>query len=96
MELEGVLEEAVKSPVGRRSFLRLTALRTPNGDLDRDEVGRIRVRLAGGQGSHQTAPLAACDALGVIAEEVGDLQAGAGIRLHPLSRATRRVATPNG
>lgn len=96
VELEGVLVEAVKSPVGRRSFLRLTALRTPNGDLDRDEVGRIRVRLAGGQGSHQTAPLAACDALGVIAEEVGDLQAGAGIRLHPLSRATRRVATPNG
>lgn len=94
--LEGVLEEAVKSPVGRRSFLRLTALRTPDGDLDRDEVGRIRVRLAGGQGSHQTAPLAACDALGVIAEEVGDLEAGRSIRLHPLWRATRRVATPNG
>jgi len=96
MEVEGVLEEAVKSPVGRRSFLRLTALRTPNGDLACDQAGRIRVRLAGGQGSHQTAPLAKCDALGVIDEEVGDLQAGTSIRLHPLSRATRRVATPNG
>lgn len=95
VELEGVLEEAVKSPVGRRSFLRLAALRTPNGDLDRDQAGRIRVRLAGGQGSHQTAPLAACDALGVILEEVGELQAGTGIRLHPLSRATRRIASSN-
>jgi len=96
VELEGVLEEAVQSPIGRRAFVRLTALRTPSGDLDRDTVGRIRVRLAGGQGSHQTAPLAACDALGVIPEEVGALAAGAGIRLHPLSRAARRVASPKG
>ncbi|MFZ9269454.1 MAG: hypothetical protein ACO232_05020, partial [Candidatus Limnocylindrus sp.] len=64
--------------------------------LDRDSAGRIRVRLAGGQGSHQTAPLAACDALGVVPEEVGSLAVGAAIRLHPLSRAVRRVAPPKG
>ncbi|MEY2731461.1 MAG: hypothetical protein RLZZ588_186 [Chloroflexota bacterium] len=96
VELEGVLEEEVQSPIGRRSFLRLAALRTSSGDLDRDSAGRIRVRLAGGQGSHQTAPLAACDALGVVPEEVGSLAVGAAIRLHPLSRAVRRVAPPKG
>ena len=96
LELEGLLEEPVQSPIGRRSFLRMTALRTPGGDFARDAAGRIRVRLAGGQGSHQTASLATCDALGVIPEEVGSLAAGAVILLHPLSRATRRVAPPRG
>lgn len=88
---EGVLREAVRSPVGRRAYLRLEALRTSTGDLDRDDAGRIRVRTAGGQGSHQTAALAWCDALGVIPEEIGDLPVGAGIRLHLLPRAFRRI-----
>jgi len=96
MELDGVLEESVQSPIGRRSFLRLSAVRTPSGDLDRDAEGRVRVRLAGGQGSHQTAPLATCDALGVIPEEVGTLAAGAKILLHPLPRAARRITASNG
>lgn len=96
LAVDGVLEEAVESPVGRRSFIRLAALRSPNGDLERDSSGRIRVRLAGGQGSHQTATLAECDALGIIPEEVGSLVKGATIRLRPLSRSFRRVVPSNG
>jgi len=87
----GVMETTVQSPVGRRSFLRLSAVRNADGEPLRDDVGRLRVRLAGGQGSHQASVLAETDYLGVVPEAIGELAAGSTIELHPLSRAARRI-----
>jgi molybdopterin molybdotransferase len=63
------LTEAVTSPDGRRSFLRGIVERTPEG--------RVVARSAGGQGSHQMAALAACNALLVVSEEQTRLEPGA-------------------
>ena len=92
----GLLEERVESPLGRRSFLRLAALRGNDGAPLRDPAGRVRVQLAGEQGSHQASVLARTDYLGVVPEEVGEYAAGAQIELHPLPRASRRITTANG
>ncbi len=63
------VSEAMTSPAGRRSFLR--------GIVERHQDGRLLARLAGHQGSHQMAALAACNALLIVPEdqtrvEVGD------------------------
>lgn len=92
----GLLEEHVESPLGRRSFLRLAALRDEGGAPLRDPAGRVRVRLAGEQGSHQVSVLARTDYLGVVPEEIVKYAAGAEIELHPLPRASRRITAPNG
>ena len=92
----GLLEEHVESPLGRRSFLRLAALRDEDGAPLHDPSGRVRVRLAGEQGSHQVSVLARTDYLGVVPEEVGEYAAGEAIELHPLPRASRRITAPNG
>ncbi|MEI6271105.1 MAG: molybdopterin-binding protein, partial [Chloroflexota bacterium] len=92
----GLLEERVESPLGRRSFLRLAALRDEGGAPLRDHAGRVRVRLAGEQGSHQVSVLARTDYLGVVPEEIGEYAAGEEIALHPLPRASRRITAPNG
>ena len=92
----GLLEEHVESPLGRRSFLRLAALRDEGGAPLRDPAGRVRVRLAGEQGSHQVSVLARTDYLGVVPEEIVEYAAGAEIELHPLPRASRRITAPNG
>ena len=83
----GVLEEAVTKAVGRRAFLRVSALRDPvSGAPIRDVAGRVRVRLAGGQESHQLAALAAADSLAVVPESVTGLPVGAGVDLWWLDR----------
>jgi molybdopterin molybdotransferase len=83
----GVLEEPVTKAVGRRAFLRVAALRDPrSGAPIRDAAGRVRVRLAGGQESHQLAALAAADSLAVVPESVTGLPAGAGVELWWLDR----------
>lgn len=92
----GLLEGRVESPLGRRSFLRLAALRDKDGAPLHDALGRVRVRLAGEQGSHQVSVLARTDYLGVVPEEVGEYAAGEEIELHPLPRASRRIPAPNG
>ena len=92
----GLLEEHVESPLGRRSFLRLAALRDEGGAPLRDPAGRVRVRLAGEQGGHQVSVLARTDYLGVVPEEIVEYAAGAEIELHPLPRASRRITAPNG
>ena len=53
----------------------------------RDELGRVPVRLAGGQGSHVISALAAADALAVIPEAHDQLPAGAEVELWWLDRA---------
>jgi molybdopterin molybdotransferase len=80
----GVLLEAVSKSPGRRGFQRVIAEREVDGSPARDERGRVRVHLAGGQagqGSHVISALAAADALAVIPEEHDRLEAGAGVEL---------------
>ena len=82
-----VLGEAVTKSHGRRAFLRVEAEWDDDGAPLRDERGRIRVRLAGGQGSHVISALAAADALAVIPEATDSLPAGAEVALWWLDRA---------
>jgi molybdopterin molybdotransferase len=80
----GVLEEPVSKSPGRRGFVRVIAGRDADGSPSRDDAGRVRVRLAGGQagqGSHMISALAAADALAVIPEEHDRLDAGAAVQL---------------
>ena len=82
----GVLEEAVSKSPGRRGFQRVAALRGDDGSPSRDAKGRVRVRLAGGQGSHVMSALAAADALAVVPESVDSLPAGAEVEIRWLYR----------
>ena len=63
---------------------------TFNADADgtplRDGRGRLRVRLAGGQGSHVLSALAAADALAVIPEPLERADAGTEVELRWLDR----------
>jgi len=81
-----VLGEPVTKSHGRRAYLRVVAERdgaTPR----RDERGRVRVRLAGGQGSHVLSALAAADALAVVPEDDDALPAGAEVEMWWLDRS---------
>jgi molybdopterin molybdotransferase len=67
-QITAEMTETVASPAGRRSFLR--------GIVERTADGRVVARSAGGQGSHQMAALAACNALLVVPEDVTRIDAG--------------------
>jgi molybdopterin molybdotransferase len=82
-----VLDEPVTKSAGRRAFLRVEAYRDAHGTPLRDDRGRVRARLAGGQGSHVISALAAADALAVIPEAHDSLPAGAEVALWWLDRA---------
>ncbi len=81
-----VLEEPVTKSVGRRGYQRVTALRASDGSALRDAAGCVRVRLAGGQGSHVLSALAAADALAVIPEPFEHARAGTEVELLWLDR----------
>jgi molybdopterin molybdotransferase len=81
-----VLEEPVSKSPGRRGYQRVTALRAPDGSPERDDAGRVRVRLAGGQGSHVISALAAADALAVVPEPIERAEAGTEVELRWLDR----------
>jgi len=81
-----VLEEPVSKSQGRRGFQRVVALRADDGSPVRDASGRVRVRLAGGQGSHVLSALAAADALAVIPEPLERADAGLEVELRWLDR----------
>ena len=72
------------------------SLRDATGSPILDRFGRVRVRLAGQQGSHQVSVLARTDYLGVVPEPLVGYAAGDEIELHPLPRASHRVVVPNG
>jgi len=76
-----VLEQPVTKSHGRRAFLRVEAQRDDDGAPLRDERGRVRVRLAGGQGSHVISALVAADALAIVPEADDSLPAGAEVAL---------------
>ena len=74
-----VLLDEVRTATGRRAFLRVTVERDPDGAPERDDLGRVRVRLShgpAGQGSHVLSALAAADALAVVPESVETHPAG--------------------
>jgi molybdopterin molybdotransferase len=82
-----VLAEPVTKGRGRRAFLRVTADRDDDGGPQRDDRGRVRVHLAGGQGSHVLSALAAADALAIIPEANDTLPAGADVAIWWLDTA---------
>ena len=81
-----VLTEAVTKSPGRRGFLRASVERDATGLPVRDDRGRVRVGLAGGQGSHVLSALAAADSLVVVPEADDALPAGAEVTLWWLDR----------
>lgn len=82
-----VIEQPVTKSHGRRAYLRVQALRHDDGAPLRDERGRVRVQLAGGQGSHVISALAAADALAIVPEADDSLPAGAEVALWWLDTA---------
>jgi molybdopterin molybdotransferase len=77
-----ILLDAVTKDAGRRAFIRVVADRDPTTRTPiRDEMGRVRVRLAGGQGSHVLSALAAAEALAVIPEDGPTRPAGSAVDL---------------
>jgi molybdopterin molybdotransferase len=76
-----VLGEAVSKGHGRRAYLRVRAQRDDGGAPVRDEHGRVKVGLAGGQGSHVISALAGADALAIVPEADDSLPAGAEVAL---------------
>jgi molybdopterin molybdotransferase len=85
-----VLAEDVTKSHGRRGFVRVTVERDEGGSPRRDDRGRVRAHLAGGQGgqgSHVLSALATADALAVIPEADDALPAGAQVDLWWLDRA---------
>jgi molybdopterin molybdotransferase len=81
------LLEPVRKGHGRRAFIRVIAERDDAGTPLRDEDGRVKVRLAGGQGSHVISALAKADALAIIPEADDELPAGAPVALWWLDEA---------
>ena len=61
-------------------------MRDADGLPVRDGKGRVRVRLAGGQGSHVLSALAAADALAVIPEPIETAEAGSEVEIRWLDR----------
>jgi molybdopterin molybdotransferase len=71
-----ILEDATRTSTGRRAYLRAVAVRDEAGAPLRDGVGRLRVRLAGGQGSHVLSALARSDGLAIVPAEVEHVAPG--------------------
>ncbi|MFN8629111.1 MAG: hypothetical protein U0838_01955 [Chloroflexota bacterium] len=81
-----VLEEPVAQEPGPARHAAGDGAPQPDGSPMRDEQGRVRVRLAGGQGSHQLAALAAADALAAVPEPLAVAEAGTEPELRWLDR----------
>jgi len=76
-----VTEDGLVKAVGRRGYLRVVVARDDRGAPIRDGEGRLRVRLAGGQGSHVLSAMTAADALAVVPESVEHLEPGAEVEI---------------
>jgi molybdopterin molybdotransferase len=73
--------ETLPSPEGRRSYLR--------GIVERLPDGRLTARLAGRQGSHQMAALAACNAFLIVPEDQTRVEVGERVLAQLLERRGR-------
>lgn len=75
----GVLLDPVTKSRGRRAYVRVVAERDASGAPRRDDVGRVLLRLAGGQrgqGSHVLSALALAEGLAAVSEALVDAPAG--------------------
>jgi molybdopterin molybdotransferase len=70
------LEDATRTSAGRRAYLRAVVVRDAAGIPVRDRGGRLRLRLAGGQGSHVLSALARADGLAVVPAEIERVEPG--------------------
>jgi molybdopterin molybdotransferase len=78
---KATLLEPVRKSHGRRAFIRVISQRDDAGTPLRDAESRVKVKLAGGQGSHVISALAKADALAIIPEADDTLPAGAPVAL---------------
>lgn len=80
----GVLLDAVTKSRGRRAYVRVVADRDAAGAPRRDAVGRVLLRLAGGQrgqGSHVLSALAVAEGLAAVPEALVDAPAGTAVEV---------------
>jgi molybdopterin molybdotransferase len=82
----GVLLDPTDKSQGRRAFLRAVAERDEDGLPSRDADGRVRLRLAGGQGSHVLSALAVAEALAIVPEPLHEVPAGTPVGVWWLDR----------
>jgi molybdopterin molybdotransferase len=71
-----VLEDEARTSTGRRAYLRAVVVRDDAGAPMRDGAGRLRLRLAGGQGSHVLSALARADGLAIVPEAIDRVAPG--------------------
>ena len=76
-----IVTEPLRSPQGKRSYLRAVVRRQPDG--------RVTAKSAGGQGSHYMSPLAVANALLVVPEQVTEVAPGTALAAILLERRTR-------
>ncbi len=91
---DGILLDGTSKSQGRRGFHRVVAERTADGRPSRDADGRVRLRLAGGQGSHVLSALARADGLAVIPEAAQRGRAGHPGRVMVARPMTHERQTP--
>ncbi len=81
-----ITADAMRSSPGRRGFIRVKVEREADGRPLRDELGRLRVSLAAGQGSHVLSAMALADALAIVPESLGRLDPGDEVEIRWLDR----------
>jgi molybdopterin molybdotransferase len=74
-------EDPLSKAPGRRGYLRVTVARDERGSPLRDEMGRLRVRRAGGQGSHMLGAMAAAEALAIVPEAADGIEPGGEVEI---------------
>jgi molybdopterin molybdotransferase len=81
-----ITNDTLRSSHGRRGFLRVKVERGADGSPRRDDRGRLRVELAGSQGSHVLSVMALADALAIVPEDIGRLEPGDEVAIRWLDR----------
>jgi molybdopterin molybdotransferase len=76
-----VTEDPLSKAPGRRGYLRVTVARDERGSPMRDEKGLLRVRRAGGQGSHMLGAMAAAEALAIVPEAADGIEPGSEVEI---------------
>ncbi len=84
-----ILVEATSKSRGRRAYLRVVVDRDEAGRPRRDPAGRLRLRLAGGQGSYVLSALAAAEGYAIVPEPFDEVPAGTEVEFWWLESSPR-------